>query len=84
MNKHSLSMKTLEYKDDAKIVELLRASFKGGGEGRSAPLDILLPPLSYHTMCLHTQTYAPSPSHSHKTLFFPLLSHFLDEGLLLT
>ena len=62
----------------------IRASFKWGRGGALAPLDILLPPLSYHAMCLHTQTYVPSPPHPHKTLFCPLLSHFLDEGLIMT
>ena len=44
---------------------------RGGGEGHSPPLDMLLPPLNYHAMCLHTQTY----------IILPPLSHFLGEGL---
>ena len=52
-----------------------------GGKGASAPLTNSCPHLHYHTICLHTQTFIPSPPHSHKTWFHPPLSHFLDEGL---
>ena len=37
-----------------------RASFRGWRGWVLAPLDILLPPLNYHAICLHTQTYALS------------------------
>ena len=38
---------------------ITRASF-GGARGGTRPLDKLLPPLNYHAMCLHTQTFTPS------------------------
>ena len=52
------------------------------GGALAPPLTYCCPPLSYLSMSLHTQTYVPLPPDPHKTLFCPLLSHFLDEALI--
>ena len=52
------------------IATLAGLHLEGAGRG-TRPLDILLPPpLNYHAMCLHMQTYAPSPPHSHIKPYF--------------